>query len=210
MERSLNLTVRFLKKYLIHIIVVYCCSSCNAILSKLYGVKEITNVDELEINEFVRKNTPQSLKYESFIIDSLQFSKLFPLTENQEYQNALKQPIQIFYFQKNNLVSYHANCYAKGKLNGVDWNYNGKFNSFPTVSDIDIVNFQFDNNSFSNIFGVTESQETETIIIVFWSTAFPKIAKSAIQTVYDNLHVNNKIPDSKIIYINTDDYFRHM
>ncbi len=111
-------------------------------LSNLYGVREINVFDESEVEKFYQKIEHSTT---NLIIDSKDFNELSKIETNELRTNNLSQPIQILYFEDNQLSSFHANCYAKGKLNGsLDWNTNNRFETFIPQSAINPANFDIE------------------------------------------------------------------
>ncbi|SUP53920.1 Uncharacterised protein [Weeksella virosa] len=104
-----------MKKIILFLIGTLTIFSCTKMLSNLYGVREINVFDKSEVEAFHQKIEHPTI---NLILDSIDFYELSKIETNELRTNDLTQPIQILYFEENKLSSFHANCYAKAKLNG--------------------------------------------------------------------------------------------
>ncbi len=56
-----------------------------------------------------------------------------------------------------------------------------------------------------DIYGIHD--DSEYLIVVFWTNMLPKISKSAIETVKTNLRENGAVKKAAIVLINTDKFY---
>lgn len=56
-----------------------------------------------------------------------------------------------------------------------------------------------------DIYGIND--DSEYLIVVFWTNMLPKISKSAIETVKTNLRENGVVNKSGIVLVNTDKFY---
>ncbi len=56
-----------------------------------------------------------------------------------------------------------------------------------------------------DIYGIND--DSEYLIVVFWTNMLPKISKSAIETVKTNLRENGAVNKAAIVLINTDKFY---
>jgi hypothetical protein len=121
-----------------------------------------------------------------------------------QHQTAV-QPVQILYFKKDSLLSYHINCTAKGGLSNLNWNTDQRFETFPPVSAVPITPQMQNLSKIRDIYGIND--DSEYLIVVFWTNMLPKISKSAIETVKTNLRENGAVNKSGIVLVNTDKFY---
>ena len=132
-----------------------------------------------------------------------QFKQVINLGKDSLRKKDLKQPVQSHYFDNSTLISYHANCYAKGTVSGVDWNYEKRFNSFPPKSAIKSALFNINISHFSKIYSDITPQRKYTIL-VFWSWMVEGISKSAVSTLQLHIKDNKVENDVEIFLVNID------
>ena len=56
-----------------------------------------------------------------------------------------------------------------------------------------------------DIYGIND--DSEYLIVVFWTNMLPKISKSAIETVKTNLRENGAVNKSGLVLVNTDKFY---
>src|SRR5690606_12359248 len=171
-----------MKKYsllLLFTIIIMMLNSCSSVLKKLYGIEDLKEFNPVKYEETVSYMQNHYPDVVSLISDDTLFKKHIEkfLDFNR---NDLFQPIQILYYKDDMLISYHINCYAKGALNGrLDWNFDGKFDTYPPKTAAQIVDTQKLNDILS-IYKMPESTDSDTIIF-FWSTMLNRQAKEAFK-----------------------------
>ena len=195
-----------MKKYsllLLFTIIIMMLNSCSSVLKKLYGIEDLKEFNPVKYEETVSYMQNHYPDVVSLISDDTLFKKHIEkfLDFNR---NDLFQPIQILYYKDDMLISYHINCYAKGALNGrLDWNFDGKFDTYPPKTAAQIVDTQKLNDILS-IYKMPESTDSDTIIF-FWSTMLNRQAKEAFKVVVDNIQNYYEGAGSpRIITINID------
>ncbi len=170
---------------------------------KAAGIEAIKKFDNSKVEE-VEKNfkklnpniITKTISKEQFLYYRDGFGDL--------YKNDLMQPLQIHYYTNDTLVSFHANCYAKGSFGGsLKWNYDGKFDEF-----IPKTSAQIQANKGLN-FILTEftlpQPKTKNTIIFFWSNLLPKQSIEAFKLIVENSKKSSE--KSTLININTDHFF---
>lgn len=190
-----------MKKHIYYLIFLGVLSSCSII----FGVKNIDKFNP-EKYETVISKLKQKYNFEDIVADTNQYKKVINLGSNNSSKNNLGQPIQILYFDENELKSFHANCFAKGKFTSLNWNTNQRFNEFIPKSAINVNQFGISLKEYSNIFDNINPRKRYTIII-FWTRMFERIALDAIKQVDENLKQFNKKDETIIYLINSDSYF---
>jgi len=188
--------------------------SCNAVFSKLYGVKKIEKFDAVQYLKTLDKLVS---KYDSTLCIShigteIEFKEYYSLDEDDKKN--LYQPIQILYFYDDTLKSFHANCYAKGTLSGkLNWNYNKQFSTYyPTSAVVPLMERNTVKlSSLQAIYKIenTEKYKDRTTIVFFWTNMLKKQSIIAFDTVVKNImqNVKNKEEYPLIILINNDHAF---
>lgn len=85
----------------------------------------------------------------------------------------LSQLVQILYFEKKQLVSYHLNCYARGGWMGnLDLNYDHKFDNYVPKTAYPIPDSMYANlDDLLNIYGL-EQTPSQDVVVLFWSNMF--------------------------------------
>ncbi len=179
--------------------------SCSSILLKKYGYHDPKDFTLNSYNEFI--NSFDTLTAIKIISDTSQFKKIINLVPDSIIKNHLGQPVQILNFTDFNLVSFHANCFARGSFSGLDWNFNNDFNSFPPTSAINIDVFKLTLNEYSNIYNELNVAKKKYTVIVFWSWMFENVSKDAIKIAYNNFNVANKSDSTNFVLINIDKYW---
>ncbi len=173
----------------------------------MYGVREINGVNEIEIDEFYSSVDFKRILTDKVIIDSSAFQSLRE-HENDSVKKDLSQPIQIHYFENEELVSFHANCYAKGSMRNLDWNYQERFESFTPRSAVEDLTAYPDLQRLNKtIADIDISSEKEIVIAIFWTRMLEDISKDAINTVLANISEFNRESNVQLVLINTDSFF---
>jgi|SRR5690606_11775523 len=207
-------------------------SSCNPITKSIMGVKEIKTIEDDELIHYSKKNKiPNETSY---FIDTTLFCSSFinykELIKNDNSLQDILQPLQIRVFKDNELVFFHANCYADGGLK-LNWNKYNSFDTFPPSDSLKIEvsgkkyktifnsirNYQLKNNqsiitlesslkTLKPIFKQNFNSKNGFVIMVYWSIFLNKQSKKLIQyiTKYTHQHKDKKIT---LIFVNTDNVY---
>lgn len=191
------------------IIVLGCLlCSCTAVMSKLYGVKELEEFDEKEYQSFV-DDVQKQLPSASFIISTTeQYEKQIHSGKDSTEMKNLGQPVQILYFDNKILRSYHINCYAKGGLLNINWNTDDRFSSFLPKSAVDCSKGDVSLERFAEIYPEIDTTSNKRYtILLFWTNMLRKISLSAATTVADNLKQHQQDSNCNIYFICSDKFF---
>ena len=128
-----------------------CFSSCSILLTKMYGKNKIKYFNEKEYGKFVSKIREKN-ECVSMVSDTVQYQKLINLGNAPYQKNNFAQPIQLLYFEKGKLVSYHSNCYVPGSLFNLRWNADNQFSVFPPKSPANLDSTFLKLSEYKNIY----------------------------------------------------------
>lgn len=181
-------------------------TSCSFILSNLYGVRILSHFNEKDYKTFLDK-VPNDISFISIISTEEQHRSVISIGKNPKQQNDFGQPIQILYFEYGVLKSFHANCYAKGGLNNLNWNTDNRFSSFLPKSAT-----EYEENTYLEDYSwifpeIQNSKEKKFVILIFWSNMLRKVSLSAVETAFNNIKKFDKIDSTDIFLINSDKFF---
>ncbi len=196
-----------MKKLLILSLILMTITSCTVLLSKMYGVDEIESFDADRHDTFVAKIREQ-ISCEAIVSDTNQYKQVIKLGVDAKMCDVFGQPVQIIYFEGDKTKSYHVNCYAKGRLNNLDWNTDNRFASFLPESAVDISTILVGLSDYKKIYPIIKNDTTKKYtVFVFWTFLLEKVSRSAIKIVTDNLVAYNKVDEADVYLINTDKFF---
>ena len=199
--------MKIIKLILILLILTLIFSSCSVILSKMYGIKMIKQFNEQNYLSFISK-IREEIDFSDIVSDSIQYTNVMNIVKNVKYKQYFGQPVQILFFEKNKIKSFHVNCSAKGKLTNLNWNTEDRFLTFPPKSAINIDSLYIELEDYNKIYkGINLNSNKNYTVIIFWTFLLEKISYSAIQTVIENINNFDKLYDTNIYLINTDKYF---
>lgn len=195
--------------FLLLLLIVFTFSSCTRVLMNTMGVEEIKQVDTNKINAFYEKNNLQTFPH--LLVDTTYYDNIraFAGSDSLLLKN-LYQPLRVYYFDKEKLVSLHLNCNAAdstkmniGSVSKLNWNAYGRFEVFPPISSMELTSFDLNisaleqqlNNPFRN------PNKRYTIVVV-WTNLLPKQSRLLIQQVQENM---SRFPsDAQLILVNSD------
>ena len=190
-----------------HIVIL--CLATAILLSGcglMYGYKPIKQFDQKDYDQMITSVTNRDFKINTIVSDSGQFDAYRTCIQDSLWQHQTAvQPVQILYFKKDSLLSYHINCTAKGGFSNLNWNTDQRFETFPPVSAVPITPQMQNLSKIRDIYGIHD--DSEYLIVVFWTNMLPKISKSAIETVKTNLRENGAVKKAAIVLINTDKFY---
>lgn len=197
-----------MKKILYVTIVIGCLTGCSAILSKMYGISTLKKFDKEKCEQFVSTIDKKNIKFFSYYADTNSYNCVRKIPISNGVKKDFSQPIQIIYFNNDSLVSFHANCYAKGSASNLNWNIDNRFNQFIPKTAIDIDSAKFSIKDFSKCYpNQLIVKEKKVTVIIYWTLMLEKISKTAIETVINNIQ-NNKVENDVVVYlINNDQSF---
>jgi hypothetical protein len=189
-------------KYIL-VIILFLNSGCAA----FYGVKEIDySKYDIQVNEFI--NQYSNIDLFNCRLDSNFYFKIRQLNYSRQVIKDLNQPLQVFYFYGDSLISYHVNCNAGGFPN-LRWNKNGDFNFFPPINQKDVLDFTKEdrlniaNNIKCQSASVMKNGKDVTYrIYVFYTLTIKRQSKLLINQVLSNLKMCNE--DYELYLINID------
>ncbi len=182
--------------------------SCSNIIYKLYGIEVLQEVDEQRITSFYAGIDLVDLNHQQYLIDSTQFEIYRRVGKTDRIKKDMSQPVQILYFINDRLASFHANCYAKGSLKNIDFNYNGRFDQFIPTSATDSLPSYTSLTELGEKLNIEPAISQKNItIIVLWTSMFENMAKSGIEEVLINLENFEQKENVKIHFINNDDFY---
>lgn len=188
-------------------LTVLLSSSCNSIISSLYGVKNTKMLDIAALKEVISDNDILN-KYNNYYIDSSYVATINKIAkDDNSTKKNLHQPMQAMYFNtENKIISYHINCNAGGFPN-LKWNRNNVFGTYPPQTQTVIsqnVNFQLLQEAFKplNVNKLIDSNKTK--IVVFWNYQFYRQCNNLIKLVEKNVQTFNKESEVQLYFVNTD------
>ena len=172
----------------------------------LYDFKPIKQFDQKDYDQMITSVLDRNFKINPIVSDYEQFDAYRTCIQDSLWQHQTAvQPVQILYFKKDSLLSYHINCTAKGGFSNLNWNTDQRFETFPPVSAVPITPQMQNLSKIRDIYGIHD--DSEYLIVVFWTNMLPKISKSAIETVKTNLRENGAAKKAAIVLINTDKFY---
>ncbi len=175
----------------------------------LYGYKPLKQFDQNNYDQMITSVLDQDFKINHTVSDYGQFDAYRTCIQDSLWQHQTAvQPVQILYFKKDLLRSYHINCTAKGGLSNLNWNTDQRFETFPPVSAVPITPQMQNLSKIRDIYGIND--DSEYLIVVFWTNMLPKISKSAIETVKANLRKNGALNKATIVLVNTDKFYEKL
>jgi len=173
----------------------------------LFGYRTIEAFDKASYDRFIEKVMADTIPAMSIISTENQFALYRSLSQDSLWRESFSgQPVQILYFYKDSLVSYHINCLAEGKIFGLNWNTDGRFLSFPPQSAIPTNKVGISFNDIRNTFDLGNIDKNYSIV-VFWSNMLSKVSKSAVEMVKENMNQYRDPKNAELILINTDNYY---
>ncbi len=196
-------------KLILIAITVLSFSACAHLLAKMYGIQELEGFDQAAYSAFV-DGIEEIDGFYSIVSDTAQYKRIIALGRTTKAKNDLGQPVQILYFQGNELKSFHANCYARGGLTNLNWNTANRFATFLPHTAVATDSLAVTLSDYGNIYPDIGLHQKEYTVLIFWTLMLEKISKSAIETVANNIKQAGKEKQTNVILINTDKYFAGM
>jgi len=199
-------------KKLFFILLFISLSSCSNFLSKKYGIENIESFDESKYQQIIKGIDFKNIVYYSTHQDSAAYECMRnKVATNQLQVKDMSQPIQLYYFNRDSLTSFQANCYVRGGVSNLNWNTLGRFNVSPPTSAVDLDEFSVSKEQLRDCIQSLDNIDTSTnVIFIYWTTMFNKISQDAIKVVIDNVVTHNQQNNTIIYLINNDPYFSKM
>jgi hypothetical protein len=180
-------------------------SGCGVILRKNYGYHDPADFNETAYRSFI--SSLDTARFSHMQSTTQQFEQYNALVSDSARKKDLSQPVQILYFSGADLVAYHANCYAKGSLSGIDWNWNRAFDRFPPGTAIEPALFGLDLPELRAIYGEVEPTRSYTVV-VFWSWMVEEVSRDAVETVIASIDNSGNSERCSIVLVNSDAFWR--
>ncbi len=197
---------------LLILVLILGLTSCSSIIGLFYGMKNLKKINENTIVRFSKKyDVSQTDNYE---LDTSYVSFLFSF-DTTKYKEQVKnhyQPLQALYYdKKGQLISFQINCYAGGFPN-LHWNRDNIMTTFPpqqqapvdSIIPLDIQLKYLRPLSRTNSFSI---KNYDYIIFVYWNIFMGRQSKRLIHSVQENCKLSGD-KKVKIIYVNTDNFFK--
>ncbi len=181
--------------------------SCQSVLLKIYGIKNLNTLNEDLIVKTARKyKIPEQ---QSYVLDSLFYKKIeeYRASESDAAKNRY-QPLQACYYDAQGaLVSFQINCYAGGFPN-LRWNRNGIFKTFVPKQQAPLDTLFNASQHLSHILPLSGQanptiSDEDYIVIVHWSVIMGRQSKRLIRYVQRNLTLAKEARIS-VYYVNDD------
>jgi hypothetical protein len=186
--------------------------SCSAVMGKIYGIRNIDQLNTDTILNAINKN--ETLRnHENYFVDSTYLKGVYSkLSDDTNYAVHLYQPIQAMYFDTmGQLVSYHINCNAGGFPN-LKWNRHNAFNIYPPVTQTpcsDKITYSLIGPYLNGLTGEGIVSTKREKVVIFWSTMMYKQSESLIALVMQNLKATGKESSVEVQFVNTDCLYKN-
>lgn len=181
-------------------------SSCQRYIIKKVGLEQITEFNQAKVDAF----------YESFDLTGLSVAKkvigieYYELLKQQEQFDTLEkknlaQPIQFYIMDDQKIIHRMYNCLAPFSFKeGLVWNKEGCYDSFPPNCSIDDYEnqFQFLNQQFIN-----KNINREYKIVFLWTNLLTLQSQNALNTLLKGIDASDARANTHISFINTDQIF---
>ncbi len=204
---QINMKFKSLIAFLFAFSVAFCMVSCSAVMGKIYGLR---NIDQLNTDTILNtiSNNEILRNHENYFVDSSYLKGIYSnLSDDTNYAGHLYQPIQAMYFDTmGQLVSYHINCNAGGFPN-LKWNRHNAFNSYPPLTQTpcsDKITYSLIGPYLNGLTGEGIVSTKREKVVIFWSTMMYKQSESLIALVMGNLKANGKESSVEVQFVNTD------
>lgn len=177
-------------------------TSCQALFKAFVGYRPMEQFDQSKYDAFIGK-LPKDVPFTSIISSEDQSLAVIEFDTAKHAQHNLYQPIQMLYFRETELVSYHVNCKAPSKGFGLNWNYEGRFEAFPPKSPLNCDSININLAQYQRVYPEING-DGEYTVMVYWTNVLPKLSRSAIKTVFNNLKEFNQVENCRVYLINDD------
>ncbi len=198
-------------KIIVVTISFFLFSSCTSTMLKIYGMKEIKEVDEKMIMESAKEyNIPLE---DNFELDTSYYSFLHSF-DSSLFKEQVKnhyQPLQALYFDKSRqLISFQINCYAGGTPN-LAWDRDSILNVFPPSQQAPLDNLLTLDTQMKYLRPLSKTADLtignyDYLVIIYWNRFMDRQSKRLINFIQQNskLSTDAKV---KIIYANNDNLY---
>ena len=196
------------------------------LFSQCIGIYGVNSLKQLSSSQMIKTAKKYKIKpTDLYLLDTSYLAYLHSLPKidsncfkdpPRRYQCYIRknhfQPLQIMFFDKNDvLVSYHVNCDIGGFPN-LKWNYSGNFNSFlpksTTYCDpfvkFDLLTPYIKMPDERNM-NISDFKKNEYNVVVFWCRFMGRQSKRLVKFVYSYLKANNN-HTYNILFVNIDNF----
>lgn len=187
------------------IMALICLSSCN-LTRALYGIKNVAFIDKIDLikHDFIL-NAKESYVLNKNFIGFLDTLKSGGLVVEQNYHF---QPLKVYYYHYDTLISIHVNCYTGGFPN-LNWNRYGAFDVFPARSQFKpdtliplAKHLQYLEDSMGFAPKPLSSKYT---VLIYWNVYMGRQSRQFLNTLSKNLEQTPL--NTRVIYVNNDQFF---
>lgn len=189
------------------LLAILLLSGCNSLVGMIVGYKELSQFNEEDCNSFLNESQ-QSLPCTQIISTVDQTNARLGLDTNEAVFHDLYQPVQVLCFDGDSLVSWLVQCYATkpGSLK-IDWNHDGRFNSFPPQSSVPIPFGHLSLTRHRAIYPTLQPATRYTVLIIYTNT-MRRVSQRAVEAVAHCLHGHET--ETTVTLINTDPWWVHL
>lgn len=182
-------------------------SGCNSLVGMIVGYKEPTQFNEEDCASFL-KESQQALSCSQIISTVDQTNARLSLDTSEAVFHDLYQPVQVLCFDGDSLVSWLVQCYATkpGRLK-VDWNHDGRFNSFPPLPSVNVPFGHLSLKRHTDIYPTLQSATRYTVLIIY-SNILRRVSRQAVEAVAQCLRGHEA--ETTVFLINTDHWWVHL
>lgn len=191
-------------KYIWTLIIFFCLVSCHSVRYS----------EEITLNELIEFSLEQNIdtnnifilkkNYKNYILNNIKDSLII---------SAQLQPLQIFFLENREVVSFNANCFVPGKFSyllqlSLDWNGEKLYDQYPP-KDNNYLKAKLDLDSLKNNL-ISLNDERIIIqgnsILVFLGMQFPDHSIDLINFIRE---YNSQNDNLEISYIFTDELYNY-
>lgn len=180
-------------------------TSCSVIMSKVYGVNNIKAFSQEDYDQSIAQMDSAMFPFKDIVANQQQYELSRHLGIDSSWVKDFSQPVQILYFLKGELVSFHANCYAPGGASQLNWNYEKRFETEMPISAKSLDGIHLSLVQYSKIY--SDIEDGELVVLVFWTRMFEKIAFDAIEVAQNHLKQFHSVDNCRLYLINSDHFF---
>lgn len=189
------------------LLAILLLSGCNSLVGMIIGYKELSQFNEEDCTSFLTESQ-QTLPCTQIISTVDQTNARLSLDTNEAVFHDLYQPVQVLCFDGDSLVSWLVQCYATkpGSLK-VDWNHDGRFNSFPPQSSVPIPFGHLSLTRHRAIYPTLQPATRYTVLIIY-TNMMRRVSQRAVEAVAHCLHGHET--ETTVTLINTDSWWVHL
>ena len=181
-------------------------AGCNSLVGMLVGYKELRVFNENDCNTFLTESQA-ILPCSQILSTTEQTNSVLSLDTSQAVFHDLYQPVHVLCFDGDSLVSWLVQCYATkpGSLK-VDWNHDGRFNTFPPQSSVSVPYNHLTLSHYKQIYPTLLSPTRYTVLIIY-TNMMRRVSHSAVEAAALSLRGHHN--ETTTFLINTDRWWVH-